>query len=176
MINLGVNKMKNLIIRSAKREDIAEINNIFNYAIENTNYNLRFTTRPIIEAYEWFDEHIAEDYPVLVAEAEGKVIGWASLSHFRMYEGYNTTAEVSVYISKEYRHRGIGIRLVTELERLAQRFHMLIAVIVDNNTASISLHSRCGFIPMCTFRELAYKNGEYISVIFMAKKLKHNTK
>lgn len=165
--------MNNLVIRRAKREDIEQINEIFNYAIENTNYNLRLTTRPLIEAYEWFDEHIAEDYPVIVAQIDDKVIGWASLSHFRVNEGYNSTAEVSVYISKEHRHKGIGIRLVSELERLSQRFHMLIAVIVDNNTASISLHSRCGFIPMCTFRELAYKNGEYISVIFMAKRLNH---
>ncbi len=166
--------MKNLIIRKAKRIDVKGINLIFNYAIENTTYNLRLTKRPLEEAYEWFDEHIAEDYPIVVAELDGKIIGWASLSRFRVYRGYDTTAEVSVYISIEHRHKGIGIRLVTELERLADRFHMLIAVIVDNNTASMSLHSRCGFVPMCTFRELAYKNGEYVSVIFMSKKLKHN--
>ncbi|MGN1317873.1 MAG: GNAT family N-acetyltransferase [Lachnospirales bacterium] len=168
--------MKNLLIRPAKKEDIAQINDIFNYAIENTNYNLRLSPRPLDEAYNWFDTHKSENYPVLVAEIDKKVVGWASLSHFREYEGYNSTAEVSVYISTEHRHKGIGIRLVTELERLAQRFHILIAVIVDNNTASISLHSRCGFVPMCTIRELAYKNGEYVSVIFMVKKLKNNPK
>ena len=107
------------------------------------------------------------------AELKGRVIGWASLSHFRVNSGYNCTAEVSVYISKEHRHKGIGIRLVSELERLAGRFHTLIAVIVDNNTASISLHSRCGFVPMCTLRELAHKNGEYIAVTLMTKRLKN---
>ncbi len=166
--------MKNLRIRNAQRNDIETINNIFNYAIENTNYNLRETKRSLLDAYEWYDQHTAEDYPVIVAELEGKVVGWASLSHFREYSGYDCTAEVSVYISKEHRHKGIGIRLVSELERLAKSFHNLIAVIVDNNTASISLHSRCGFIPMCTFRELAYKNGEYISVTFMIKRLSKN--
>ncbi len=163
--------MKNLNIRCAKTDDIEEINNIFNYAIKNTNYNLRETARSAAEAYEWFNRHTEENYPVIVAELNNKVVGWASLSHFREYSGYDCTAEVSVYISKEHRHKGIGIRLVSELERIAKRFHTLIAVIVDNNTASISLHSRCGFIPMCTFRELAFKNGEYISVTFMTKKL-----
>lgn len=163
--------MNGLIIRKAEREDVDQINNIFNYAIENTNYNLRLTTRSLMEAYEWYNQHIDDDYPVLVAEIDGKVVGWASLSRFREYRGYDTTAEVSVYISVEHRHKGIGIRLVSELERLASRFHMLLAVIVDNNTASLSLHSRCGFVPVCTFRELAYKNGEYISVIFMSKKI-----
>lgn len=165
--------MKNLVIRNAEKTDIEKMNSIFNYAIENTNYNLRETKRPLDEAYEWFEKHKKENYPVIAAEINGKVVGWASLSHFREYSGYDCTAEVSVYISKEHRHKGIGIRLVSELERLAKRFHQLIAVIVDNNTASISLHSRCGFIPMCTFRELAYKNGEYIAVTFMVKKLEH---
>ena len=72
-------------------------------------------------------------------------------------------------MSHNFRHRGLGTLLVTELERSAKRFHMLIAVITDNNTASISLHSRCGFVPMCTFRELAKKNNEYVDITFMTK-------
>lgn len=161
--------MNNTIIRQAVKDDVPAINNILNYAIINTNYNLNEKPRPLNDAFRWFDEHKAENYPVLVAETKGEVVGWASLSHFRAYSGYNSTAEVSVYVSKNYRHKGLGTLLVTELERAAKRFHMLIAVITDNNTASISLHSRCGFVPMCTFRELAKKNNEYVDITFMTK-------
>ncbi len=163
--------MKNIVIRSAEEKDLPAINDILNYAIEHTNYNLNEHTRSFKEAQQWYAEHMAEDYPVIVAEKEGIVVGWASLSWFRRFSGYRTTAEVSVYVSHQYRHKGIGTMLVTELERMAKKYHILIAVITDNNTASLSLHSRCGFIPMCTFRELAYKNGEYVSVTFMTKKL-----
>ncbi len=163
--------MKNVVIRRAEKEDVPAINEILNYAIIHTNYNLNESPRSIEDAELWYDEHTEEDYPVVVAEKDGKIVGWASLSWFRRFSGYKTTAEVSVYVSHQYRHRGIGTMLVTELERLAGKYHMLIAVITDNNTASISLHSRCGFVPMCTFRELAYKNGEYVSVTFMTKKL-----
>ncbi len=163
--------MKNTIIRQARAEDVPAINDILNYAILHTNYNLNENPRSIEDAEIWYKEHIDEDYPIVVAEKDGNVVGWASLSWFRKFSGYRTTAEVSVYVSHQYRHKGIGTMLVTELERLAGKYHILIAVITDNNTASLSLHSRCGFVPMCTFRELAYKNGEYVSVTFMTKKL-----
>lgn len=166
--------MNSVKIRRAKKDDIPRINEILNYAIVNTNYNLSHKPRSLEEAYEWFDSHIADDYPIFVADVDGKVEGWASLSHFRKYQGYDITAEVSVYVSQNYRHRGYGSLLVTELERSAKRFHTLIAVVTDNNTASISLHSRCGFVPMCTFRELGKKNGEYIDITFMTKKIKNN--
>ena len=160
----------NITVRKAKRTDVPAINEILNYAILNTNYNMNENARSLEDAYKWFDDHEREDYPVLVAVYDGRTIGWVSLSHFRQYSGYNCTAEVSVYVSESYRHRGVGTMLLTELERISGRFHTLVAVITDNNTASLSLHSRCGFIPVCTFRELAYKNGTYISVTFMSKR------
>lgn len=163
--------MKNTTIRKALRDDVPAINNILNYAILNTNYNLNEHPRPIEEAYKWFDTHIKEEYPIYVVEVNGKVEGWASLSRFRAFSGYNPTAEVSVYVSNNYRHKGLGTLLVTELERDSSRFHTLIAVITDNNTASIALHSRCGFVPMCTMRELAKKNNEYVDITFMTKRI-----
>ncbi|MBQ7265013.1 MAG: N-acetyltransferase [Firmicutes bacterium] len=163
-----------ITVRESIPSDLPIINKIFNYAVLNTNYNLRIEPRSQEEAQQWFEKHKAENYPILSAVYQGEVVGWASLSHFREYEGYNTTAEVSVYVSKSYRHRGIGTMLLTELERRAKRYRLLIAVITDNNTASISLHSRCGFIPVCTLREIGCKNGEYISVTLMSKKLKNN--
>ncbi len=160
-----------LRIRTALRTDVPKINEILNYAIENTNYNLNLNARSSEDAYAWFDSHVKEDYPVVTAVIDSQVVGWASLSHFRAYSGYDTTAEVSVYVERGFRHKGIGTMLLTELERRAKRFHMLIAVITDNNTASLSLHSRCGFIPVCTLREIAFKNKEYISITLMNKKL-----
>ncbi len=171
MIIKGEMPMKNIQLRKAQRDDVPAINKILNYAIMNTNYNLNESPRELEDAYKWYDEHMAEGYPIYVAEVDGKVEGWASLSHFRAYSGYNPTAEVSVYVDKNYRHKGLGTLLVTELERDASRFHTLIAVITDNNTASISLHSRCGFVPMCTMRELAKKNNEYVDITFMTKRI-----
>ncbi len=161
--------MDNIIVRQAQKNDVPAINNILNYAIVNTNYNLKEQPLTIDDSNEWFDKHIGAGYPILVAELDGTVVGWASLSQFREYTGYNCTAEVSVYVAQGYGHRGIGTKLLNELEKYGQKFHTLIAVVTDSNVASLSLHSRCGFVPMCTFKELGKKNGEYVDITFMTK-------
>ena len=162
--------MNQIKIRPATLNDVPEINDILNNAILNTTYNLKEQARPINEAEDWFKTHTEEGYPIIVAEIDNAVAGWASLSHFRDFSGYDSTAEVSVYVSSSHRHNGIGSLLLADLERVAE-FHMLIAVITDNNTASLTLHSRCGFAPMCTIHELGKKNGEYLSITFMTKKI-----
>jgi phosphinothricin acetyltransferase len=170
----NITKDYNIKIRQAQKADVPAINEILNYAIKHTQYNLTLEPRSDEDAVKWFDEHMEENYPVLIAELNGEVVGWASLSHFRYISGYNTTAEVSIYVSHKYRHKGIGTLLISSLEREAYgKYHCLIAVVTDNNTASLSLHSRCGFAPISTFKEIAYKNGEYIDVTFMSKILKH---
>lgn len=162
--------MNHIEIRPATLQDVPHINKILNHAILNTNYNLQENARSLPDAEKWYNQHISEGYPVIVAVTNNTVVGWASLSHFRSFSGYDSTAEVSVYVSISQRHKGIGSLLLSELERVA-KFHMLIAVITDNNTASLTLHSRCGFVPMCTFNELGRKNGEYLSITFMTKKI-----
>ena len=170
MDNTDKNK---IVIRQAVREDVPEINGILNYAIMNTNYNLNTTQRSEKDAFEWFDSHTKDNYPIIVAERGGHVIGWASLSRFREYSGYNTTAEVSIYVSVNHRHKGVGTTLLTTLMTMAKgRYHCLVAVVTDNNWASLALHTRCGFIANTTFREIGFKNNTYIDITFMTKIVK----
>lgn len=166
----------NINIRNATIDDIPFINNILNYAILNTNYNLNTNPRPLELAKQWYNEHITEQYPIIVATVDNKVIGWASLSHFRFFSGYNSTAEVSVYVDTEYQSNGVGYKLLRYLEKIAidLGYHCLIAVVTAHNTPSIRLHSNCGFITNCTFQEIAYKGNEYIDVTFMSKLLDDN--
>ena len=166
-----------IIIRQAQKKDVPDINGILNYAIMNTNYNLNTSPRSEEQAYEWYESHIKEDYPVIVAELKGKVIGWASLSHFRSYSGYNTTAEVSIYVSVNHRRKGVGTTMLTTLLTMAQgKYHCLVAVVTDNNWASLALHTRCGFIANTTFREIGYKNNTFIDITFMTKLLPYKPK
>lgn len=159
-------------IRPAKAADVPAINSILNYAIMNTNYNLNTAQRSEEKAYEWFEDHVRDGYPVIVAVLKGKVIGWASLSRFREYSGYNTTAEVSIYVSVNHRHKGVGTTLLTTLITMAEgKYHCLVAVVTDNNWASLALHTRCGFIANTTFREIGFKNNMYIDITFMTKLL-----
>ena len=159
-----------ILIRQAIKEDIPAINGILNYAAMNTNYNLSTKPRSEHDAVKWFEGHQNDGYPVVVAELRGQVIGWASLSRFREYSGYNTTAEVSIYVSVNHRHKGVGTTLLTTLITMARgKYHCLVAVVTDNNWASLALHTRCGFIANTTFREIGYKNNTFIDITFMTK-------
>ena len=169
-LNFRGESMDKISIRQAVREDMPAINGILNYATVNTNYNLNTKPRSEEKALEWFDAHKKDGYPVVVAEFGGKVIGWASLSRFREYSGYNTTAEVSVYVSVNHRHKGVGTTLLTTLMTMAEgKYHCLVAVVTDNNWASLALHTRCGFTPNTTFHEIGFKNNVYIDITFMTK-------
>ncbi len=161
-----------ILIRQAIKEDLPAINGILNYATMNTNYNLNTKPRSEHDALKWYEEHIRDGYPVVIAELRGQVIGWASLSRFREYTGYNTTAEISVYVSVNHRHKGVGTTLLTTLITMARgKYHCLVAVVTDNNWASLALHTRCGFIANTTFREIGYKNNTFIDITFMTKLL-----
>ena len=164
--------MENTIIRYAKKEDVPKINEILNYSILHTNYNLNENKRPLLEAYKWFDEHLENNYPVLVSETNGIVSGFASLSKFRNFSGYDPTAELSIYVSNKHQRKGIGIKLIKELELISKNYHTLISVITSNNIASLSLHKKCGFKEIATFKELAQKNNTFVDITFMTKNIK----
>lgn len=163
--------MKDFEIRKAYDSDIIAINKITNFAITNSNFNLNTTARTIKDTTEWFNAHHNNNYPVIVAVNKDYVIGWASLSNFRPFNGYNQTAEVSVYVRDKYYRKGIGQALLQALETEAfQRgMHMMVAVITANNKPSIELHKKNGFNLNGIFKEMAFKNNEYLDVVFMSK-------
>ncbi len=161
--------MQKIKIRSAEKKDIPTINEIFNFAILNTNYNLSTTPRSLSDAEMWFKEHTEKGYPIIVAECSGVVIGWASLSPFRSFSGYDSTAEVSIYVSDNYRHKGVGTTLLNTLVSMSKKFHCLIAVITEHNWASIALHSKCGFAANASLKEVGFKNGKFVDITFMTK-------
>src|ERR1041384_698960 len=101
--------------------------------------------RTLDEQVQWIDEHSGV-HPALVAELDGRVVGFGSLSSFRPRPAYSTTVEDSVYLLEEHQGRGIGRRLLEELLRLAAAhgFHSVIARITGQNDAPIALHAACG--------------------------------
>ncbi len=157
-------------IREANKTDVFYINEIKNYYIINTNYNVTFKPKTIEEAEQWFDE-CNGNYPILVGEYMNSVIGYASLSSFRKYDGYILTAEVSVYVDKDYLGRGFGKKLLAELEKYAKKynFHCLVSVIISENTQSIKLHENNGYNLIGIMKEAAHKDNKFIDIVFMSK-------
>jgi L-amino acid N-acyltransferase YncA len=96
----------------------------------------------------WFQEHDEHRYPVIVAEAEGEVVGWGSLSKFRTRAGYDPTCEATVYIRHDCHRRGIGRAILIDLIAAARQagFHTILGGASAEQTASIALQESLGFV------------------------------
>jgi len=89
----------------------------------------------------WFSDH-GRSYPLIVAERQGRVLGYASLSEFRDKPGYSKSAEDSVYVHRNFQGQGVGKALMKEILARAVNlgYHTIIAAIVPPNEASVRLH------------------------------------
>ena len=110
---------------------------------------------------------------VVVAEIDGRVAGFASLSPYRDRPAYATTVEDSVYVHEDFRGRGVARALLTEMLDIAatRGFHAVMARIVGGHVASIGLHESLGFRIVGTEVEVGRKFGRWLDVVLMQKML-----
>ena len=161
-----------MLVRPAATSDSEAIREIYNVEVLGSTVTFDLVPRTPDEQDEWMESH-AGVYPVIVAEDDGRVIGFASLSPYRSRPGYSTTAEDSVYVAASYRGVGVGKLLLSELvERgKAHGFHAIMARIVGDHAASISLHRSCGFELVGIEREVGRKFSKWLDVALMQRLL-----
>lgn len=111
-------------------------------------------------------ERIRAAHEWLVAERDGRVVGYAYGGTHRTRAAYNRTVEVSAYVDRSAHRSGIGRELYTALfERLRERgFRLLVAGITLPNDASVGIHEALGFEPVGVYRSIGFKNGEWWDV------------
>jgi phosphinothricin acetyltransferase len=162
--------MKVLVVRPAKLDDLPAITAIYNEAILTTDATFDIEPKTVAEQIAWFTNH-GPKYPILVAELDGAVVGWASLSAWSDRCAYSDTAENSLYVKQEYRNRGIGRRLLENLMQEGERagLHTVIARITEGNVESIHLHESVGFEHIGVMREVGRKFDRLLDVCLMQR-------
>ena len=100
----------NISIRKASLEDIPKILAIVNYAIEHTTSNYLYEKLPLATQILWFEDKIAKNFPVIVADDDGIVVGFGTYGTFREKIGYQYTVEHSVYVADDCIGKGVGKR------------------------------------------------------------------
>lgn len=157
----------NNYIRRAQIADILRITDIYNWAVENTTASFDINPQTVEQRTEWFLAHDSR-HPVIVSEADGHVTGYASLSHFRDKEGYRGTCELSVYIDPQYQGKGIGHDLMVKIIELGkeQGYHVIVSGITADNSISIKMHEKLGFILCGNMKEVGFKFGRYLDCLF----------
>lgn len=157
-----------MIIRIAQETDLLELTDIYNYEVLKGTATFDVNPKTIEERREWFNSHNIDNHPLIVAEIEGHVAGYASLSPYRDKEAYTATVELSVYIGPEYRRRGAARNLIAEILREARErddIHTVISVITGGNEASIRLHEEFGFTYCGAIKEAGTKFGKYLDIV-----------
>ncbi|NLM13264.1 MAG: N-acetyltransferase [Epulopiscium sp.] len=157
----------NISIRRAVLNDIEAIAEIYNDAISNSTATFDLEEKTLEDRKQWFNEH-DDTYPIIVAEYEGNVVGYGSLSSFRPKRAYERTVEHSIYIHKDFRGKGIGSLLMTELIKLASelKYHVMVAVITEGNEDSIRLHKKFNFEYAGSLKEVGHKFNHWQSIVF----------
>ena len=121
-----------------------------------------------------FASLVEDDYPALVAELDGEIVGYAYAGRHKAREAYRLTVEDSIYVHHEVARRGIGRALLVELIAAcrAAGFHQMMAVIGDSeNTGSIELHRALGFRHIGTAHNIGFKFGVFLDVVYMQLEL-----
>ncbi|MDQ0454343.1 GNAT family N-acetyltransferase [Rhizobium paknamense] len=158
-----------LIIRDASEADLPAIRDIYNHAVEHTTAIWNEVLIDVENRRVWLELRRAKGFPVLVAERDGVVAGYASYGEWRAFDGYRHTVEHSVYVEKDQRGGGIGKALMQALIARAHegKVHVMIAAIEAGNTASIRLHESLGFRLVGIHREVGIKFGRWLDLAAM---------
>lgn len=154
-------------IRAAEEQDMPELLDIYNYEVEKGYATFDLRPKTMEERMVWFREHNRDNHPLIVAEEDGKAVGYASLSSYRIKEAYAATVELSLYVHKDYRRRGIAAELAEAILNMAREredIHTVISVITGGNAASMRLHKKLGFTHCGTMREVGVKFGKLLDI------------
>jgi L-amino acid N-acyltransferase YncA len=164
--------MDELRIRAATAADAEVICTIYNQGIEDRLATLETELRTPAERREWLAARTPR-HPVFVAVAGEVVVGWASLNSFNPRPAYGFVADLSVYIERAWRGRGVGRRLLDHLLSVAPGlgFHKLVLAAFPFNRAGMVLYERLGFRTVGIYREQGQLDGRWVDVIVMERVL-----
>lgn len=156
-------------IRPYKTEDTQAILGIINHNILHSTALYDYAIRSYEQQKNILDEKLSKKFPVIVAERDGKVVGFGMYSEFRFREAYKFTVEHSVYVNENFHGQGIGKLLLKELIVAAkkQKLHTMIAVIDAENQGSVEFHEKFGFKTVGIIKESGYKFDRWLDSVFM---------
>ena len=165
--------MDSVSIRRATRGDAAAICTIYNQGIDDRIATLETERRTPEERRAWLAAR-GPRHPVFVAETNGgDVIGWASLNAFNPRPAYDGVADLSVYVERAWRGRGVGRRLLAHLVECARGlgYHKLVLAAFPFNAAGVTLYERLGFRTVGIYHEQGQLDGGWVDVIVMERLL-----
>lgn len=142
---------------------------IYNPYVVGSSFTFDLVQRSLKDQIEWLEDRSGARFVLVAVDDDDTVLGFAATSPYRDRAAYAPTVEDSVYVADGHHSTGVGTALLTELVTTARAhgFHSMIARIVSDHTASITLHRACGFETIGHEREVGRKFGRWLDVTVM---------
>ncbi len=158
-----------IILRDALESDLPAILEIYNDIILTTTAIYSEEPHTLQMRLDWFNERKQAGFPVIVAEQNGVLVGFATYGKFRVWPCYRFTVEHSLYVHRDNRGQGISKILLQEIISLAKSagMHALIAGVDSENEISLQLHLKFGFTQVARFKEVGFKFNRWLDLIFL---------
>lgn len=169
--------MKDVEIRSANRNDVKEILEIYAYYVKETAITFEYDV-PSVEEFAERITHTLEKYPYLAAVRNHRIIGYAYAGPFHSRAAYNWSAEVTIYTANGIQKQGVGRKLYETLEAALANMGILnlyacIAYpeVEDEYLTknSAQFHEHMGYVRCGEFHKCGYKFGRWYDMIWMEK-------
>lgn len=156
--------MKNYTIRLATVNDAEQILKVYQPYVEQTANTFEYDV-PAVEEFSNRIAKISKQYPYLVCEYDGQIVGYAYGSTHRERMGYSWCAEATVYLAAAYHRRGIARILYDTLFALMKRqgYYSIFVSVLCTNTPSVEFHKSMGFEEIGVFKNIGYKLGSWHS-------------
>ena len=161
-----------MAIRQATVQDIPRILEIYGPYVETTAASFEYTV-PTLEAFTERFLGITAQFPWLVWEEDGRVLGYAYGSLPFERAAYQWSAEASIYLCPEAKRKGIGKKLYAALEDILRRqgYKKVYALITTANEPSVAFHQAVGYRHTAAMPDCGYKFGKWYGVVWMEKEL-----
>ncbi|MEE9149908.1 MAG: arsenic resistance N-acetyltransferase ArsN2 [Candidatus Tectomicrobia bacterium] len=160
------------VVRPARFADLAVIQEIHNQGIVDRVATLDTEPHTAQETQLWFRQH-GPRRPVIVVEIDGVVAGWAALNTFNVRRVYQYVADLSVYIERQWRSKGLGTMLLQALMPLGRAlgYHKIVLSAFPLNAPGMQLYQRQGFTTVGIYKEMGWVDGHWVDTIIMEKLL-----
>ena len=161
------------MIRPALEADLPAILAIYGPYILTSTATFEYEV-PSLSAFTDRFRGITAQFPWLVWEEDGEILGYAYGSAPYTRPAYAWCAESSVYLAPAARGRGIGTALYAALEEIlrTQGYQVLYALVTQENAASLRFHEKLGFRQMVLFPDCGFKFGRWLGLIWLDKRLR----
>ncbi len=165
--------MTDLVVRTARRDDAEAIARIYAHHVRNGTASFDTLPRTPEETEAKIDDILGKQWPFIVAERGGAILGYAYATSFRDRPAYGFTCENSIYVDADHVGQGVGVALLRSLMTRATRcgFRQMMAVIGGGEPASVALHSKMGFTHVGRMRSIGRKFGRWLDTVYMQAEL-----